>query len=226
MNARNCAVSAVGMAFCLATAVFAQAPGEAPQALPLPRVQVTVTAASSGITVSQGNGRRSIKLQEGDEKIELQERDGGKEIRLRHERKVNGEQKQDEYQAPDLETLQKQHPQAAELYRRAVERANALQVRPLLQVPAIGAEGRVLAPFSLGQSHQPPPGQGQRTIQATVKGHKVKISDRYGAHIEMAITRKVDGREQTEEHTAPDLATLKKQAPEAAALYQRLTGMN
>lgn len=226
MNAVPWAVCGVEVVFCLATAVFAQAPADVPQPLPLPRVQVSVTATSSGITVSQGNGRRSIKLQEGDEKIELQEREGGKEIRLRHERKVNGEQKQDEYQAPDLETLQKQHPQAAELYRRAVERANALQVRPLIQVPAIGPDGRVLAPFSLGQGHQPPPGQGQRTIQATVKGQKVKISDRYGAQIEIAITRNVDGKEQTEEHAAPDLATLKKQAPEAAALYQRLTGMN
>lgn len=226
MNAVYRAVCGVAVVFGLTTAAFAQAVPEVPQPLPLAPGQVSVTVSSSGITVSQANGRRSVKLQQGDETIELQEREGGKEIRLRHVRKVNGEQKQDEYQAPDLETLQKQHPQAAELYRRAVERANALQVRPLIQVPAIGPDGRVLAPFSLGQGHQPPPGQGQRTIQATIKGQKVKISDRYGAQIELAITRMVDGKEQTEEHTAPDLATLKKQAPEAAALYQRLTGMN
>uniref|UniRef100_A0A7C4LKG0 SLA1 homology domain-containing protein n=1 Tax=Schlesneria paludicola TaxID=360056 RepID=A0A7C4LKG0_9PLAN len=216
-------LAAVGVAAAQQAPPQAPPRNELPIAPAAPRVQMTI-GTSSGMTVTMSNGRRSATLREGDETIELKERDGGKEITLRHERKVNGELKKDEYQAPDLDTLKQQHPQAVELYRRIANRIQAIQIRPIGQVQGLG--GNVIAPFAYPHNQNPPPGQGRRTIHATVQGKKVQISDRYGLQIEVAVTRMVDGKEQTEQFSAPDLAALKKNSPEVAELYQRLTGTN
>jgi hypothetical protein len=202
--------------------IFIAADGLAQEPLPrapLPRAPLRPTTARTSYSISIGPGQRSITLREGDEKIELLEREEGKDITLKHERLVNGATRRDEYKAPDLDTLKKQSPDAADLYRRAVERVQ----RPArVQVP--NGIAQIGLPF--GRSVQPQPGQGNRVLTASVKGQQVRIEDRYGANIVVSITRQVDGEDKVEKFNAPDVATLKKEHPEIAALYQRLTGLN
>jgi len=194
----------------------AEEPAPKPETKPPvpPRVGLNVPATVR-LSVSSGPGRRTITVQEGDEKIELQERDNPKEITIRHERKVNGELKKDEYKAADLDALKKQHPAAADLYRRVTDRGGTRLI------PGIG-----LPPFAMPNGQPLGPGHGYRSISATVKGQRVSIEDRYGAQIEISVTRTVDGKEQADRYSAADLATLRSEHPEIAALYSRLTGQN
>lgn len=214
-------LAASAVLFCTAQAGLAQDP--VPNFQPLPRAALKPTTARTSISVSIGPGSRSITLREGDEKIELREREEGKEIKLSHERIVNGATKRDEYQAPDLETLKKQNPDAADLYRRAIEK---IQIRPAIPIRVPGPNGIAQLGLPFGRPQQPQPGQGNRVLTATVKGQQVRIEDRYGTNIEISITRTVDGKDQVDKHSAADLATLKKEHPEIAMLYQRLTGTN
>jgi hypothetical protein len=211
--------SLLAMLFFTGTATAQDTPPKS-DAPPAPARNAVATPGGSRFTMSRGNnGKRSITLQENGEKLELQETEGGKDITLRRERQVNGELKKDEYKAADLEMLKKQHPEAAELYRRLTERVAA---RP--PVPFPNPNG--FPQFAFPGAQSLPPGQGVRSLVATVKGQRVQIEDRYGTQIEIAVTRTVDGKEQTEKHSAPDIATLKKDRPELAALYGRLTGTN
>lgn len=184
---------------------------------PAERAAAPRNPTSSTRATIAANGQRSITFQTQDEKVEIQERDGGKEITIRHEKKVNGETKKAEYKAADLETLKKQHPEAAELYRRATER---IAVRPFPQFP------NGMPQFGFVGGPALAPGQGVRSVSATVKGQRVQIDDRYGSKIEMSVTRTVDGKDVTEKYSAADVAALKAEHPEAAALYLKITGTN
>ena len=205
-------------------AAMAQEPAPRPFT-PLPKADIQINVAGGGsilTTVPTPDGRR-LTMRDGSETIELQERNGGKDIVLKHERMVNGAPKRNDYKAPDLDTLKKQHPDAADLYRRIITRAN---VQPALPPPIRinGANGMPQFVFPGRQS--PQPGEGQRRLTAFLAGQQIKIEDRYGAQIEISVTRTVDGRSQTETHTAADLATLTNERPELAAVYRRLTGLN
>jgi hypothetical protein len=202
----------------------AQDPAPRPQPPPLPRsnIQVNITGGASVLTTVTAGDRRTLLMREGSEKIELQEREGGKEIVLRHERPVNGAMKRDEYKAADLDALKTQHADA-DLYRRITERAKNQPPRAApIRVP--GPNGALQ--FALPNRQTPQPGEGTRRLSAVVQGQRVTIDDRYGAQIEITVTKTVDGQPQTENYSAADLATLKKERPELAALYRRLTGLN
>ena len=123
----------------------------------------------------------------------------------------------------DLDALKKQNPDAADLYRRITTRANQQPV-PQPPIRVVGPNG--MPQFVFPGRQVPQPGEGQRRLTAFLSGQQIKIEDRYGAQIEISVTKTVDGQPQTESHSAVDLATLTKERPELAALYRRLTGAN
>ena len=132
--------------------------------------------------VSVINGKRQVEVQNGDEKIEINDVNG-KDIQLKHTRQVDGKAKTDEYKAADLDELKKKHPEAAKLYEKhggpnlvgGVAGAIQLQVRagvpgaPLqLQIPGFQPE---LVP---AQPNRP---AGPRTIRAEQDGRLLRRQD-------------------------------------------------
>ncbi len=65
---------------------------------------------------------------------------------------------------------------------------------------------------------------GARTIRAELDGRKIEITETDGMKIRIKLTKMVDDQEVAQEFTADDLKTLKTEHPEAAKLYEQLTG--
>lgn len=176
--------------------------------------------------VSVVNGKRHIKVQSGDEKVEIDDQNG-KDILLKHTRPVDGKEKTDEYKADDLDDLKKKHPEAARLYEKHGG-TNLVGGGIQIQVRAAGQGG---LPFQLQPRFQAEPvpvpasrPSGPRTIRADQDGRKIEITDEDGQKIRVKLTKTIDGKEVSEEYSADDLKTLKAEHPEAARLYEQLTG--
>ncbi len=178
--------------------------------------------------VSVVNGKRQIKVQNGDEKVEINDQDG-KDILLKHTRPVDGKSKTDEYKAADLDDLKKKHPEAARLYEKHSGANLGIGGGGIqIQMRAAGAGG---VPLQLQPRFQvepvPAPSNrpaGPRTIRAEQDGRKIEITDENGEKIRVKMTKTIDGKEVSQEFSADDLKSLKAEHPEAAKLYEQLTG--
>ena len=148
---------------------------------------------------------------------------------MKHTRPVDGKAKTDEYKAADLDDLKKKHPEAAKLYEKHAGAALALGGGGIqIQMRAAGAGG---APFQFQPRFnvEPvpvPPNRpaGPRTIRTEQDGRKIEITDEDGQKIRVKMTKTIDGKEVSQEFSADDLKTLKAEHPEAAKLYEQLTG--
>jgi hypothetical protein len=188
-------------------------------------------AGGQSVKISVTNNKRHIESQNGDEKVEITDI-AGKDIELKHTRTVDGKSKTDEYKAADLDELKKKHPEAAKLYEKhAANNLNfggaggaggAIQ----LQVRAGAVPG---GPFQIEAPNFQSPGSlsqptGPRTIRAELDGRKIEITDEDGMKIRVKLIKLVDGKEVSQEFSADNLKLLKSEHPQAAALYEQLTG--
>lgn len=198
--------------------VSAQPPAPPPQQAPIRGAIRGVTTKSFSIT----NGQRKISVTQDDETVVIEDKDE-KDIVVRQTKLVNGEKKTEEFRAPDLDTLKKNHPAAAELYRKHTEGVqNAAQMRAQLQqqIQQRLNGGDLFGMPRNGLSRR---GQGTRQITSSSKGQTIEIEDRYGEKIVIKITdrRSTDAKTRTIE--ADDLSDLEAKDTEAAGHYKRLT---
>jgi hypothetical protein len=173
--------------------------------------------------------KRHIEAVAGDEKVEITDTKG-KDIELKHTRQVDGKSKTDEFKADDLDDLKKKHPDAAKLYEKYAAGPNlgfggGIQ----MQIGGIGAPRPVQLPRPVPGFRpelNPTPNQtdGARTIRAELDGRKIEVTETDGMKIRVKLTKMVDDKEVAEEFSADDLKTLKAEHPEAAKLYEQLTG--
>lgn len=204
------------------------APGNQPQIQINGQLFGGLGGQNQTMEVSVVNGKRQIKVQNGDEKIEINDQDG-KDILLKHTRPVDGKAKTDEYKAADLDDLKKKHPEAARLYEKHSGANFGIGGGGIqIQMRAAGANG---IPLQLQPRFQvepvPAPSNrpaGPRTIRTEQDGRKIEITDENGEKIRVKMTKTIDGKEVSQEFSADDLKTLKAEHPEAAKLYEQLTG--
>jgi len=204
--------------------VFSTAPVWS-QDLPLPRVQPRANPFGGMSKSVQTNGeRRRITVTQNGETIEIEDV-ADKKISIRHTRTVNGEKKTDSYDAPDFETLKKNHPDAAELYKKHTEGVlNAAQLRAQAQAQLqlrIANGGQFPGPGS-GQR----PGQGSRQVMSTSRKQIVEIEDQYGMNIVVRLTDRSAADAPVRKIEAANLAELEEKDAEAAGHYKRLIGGN
>ncbi len=172
---------------------------------------------NQNVQVKIVNGDRTIQIRNGDEQVEIRDRNG-KDIAVKHTRPIEGKAKTDEYKGADLDDLKKKHPDGAKLYEKyAAGNAIPGNVVPQIQIQAANGAFRVGNPVG---SSSP----GPRTIRADFDDRKVEIVDEDGRQIRVRITKTADGKETTEEFSADDLKQLRDEHPEAARLYEKLTG--
>ena len=197
------------------TSLLAQAP-------PPPRIQPRGNAVGGMSKSVQLSGQqRKIAVAENGESIAIEDT-GDKNITIRHTRTVNGEKKTETYQAPDLETLKKNHPDAAELYRKHTEGVlNAAQMQAQLQAQLqlrIANGGQFPGPGNLS----PRPGTGSRQLMSSTRKQTVEIEDQYGENIVVRITDRTASEPQVRKIEAKNLAELEERDAEAAGHYKRL----
>lgn len=195
------------------------------QDLPLPRIQPRGNAFGGMSKSVQTNGeRRRITVTQNGETIEIEDV-AEKKITIRHTRTVNGEKKTDSYEAPDFEALKKNHPDAAELYRKHTEGVlNAAQMRAQMQAQLqlqIANGGQFPGPAS-GQR----PGQGSRQVMSTSRKQIIEIEDQYGTNIVVRLTDRSAADAPVRKIEARNLAELEEKDAEAAGHYKRLIGGN
>ncbi len=201
--------------------VSAQAPAPPP-----PQIQLRATI-NGGLnkSVQIAGNQRKITVTQGDETIAIEDANEKNNV-IRRTRTVNGEKKTEEFKAPDLETLKKNHPDVAELYRKHTEgvlNGEKMQAQLQLQLQQRLNGGD---PFGVPRNALPRRGQGTRKITSTAKGKTIEIEDRYGEKIVMKITDKKSRDPQMRTIEAEDLAELTTKDAEAAGHYKRLTAEN
>ncbi|MEK6260690.1 MAG: hypothetical protein AABP62_18985 [Planctomycetota bacterium] len=179
--------------------------------------------ANQSVRIKVVNGDRTIEAQDGDEKVEIRDKNG-KEIELKHTRPVDGKAKTDEYKAADLDDLKTKHPEAAKLYQKYAPGngiAGGAAVRIQIQAGPGGLRaGQVQpAPTEFG-----PASPGPRTIRAQLDDRKIEITDDDGRKIRVKITKTIDGKEAAESFSADNLKELKAEHPDVAKLYEKYTG--
>lgn len=206
----------IGLTFALLpTIVLAQAP-------PPPRIQPR--GQLDGKTTQFNGPQRKITVTQNDETIAIEDT-AGKNITVRRTRTVNGEKKTETFQAPDVETLKKNHPDAAELYRKHTDdelTAAQMQARLQAQMQARIANGGQFVPPTFMQR----PGQGSRQLMSSSRGKTVEIEDQYGENIKVRIIDKRSGEPKVREVEAKNPTELQERDAEAAGHYKRLTGDN
>ena len=174
--------------------------------------------------VTNNNGNRTIEIENGDEKIVIKDVNG-KDIELKHTRPVDGKSKTDEFKADDLDDLKKKHPEAAKLYEKHAGAGNLIPGGGAggIQIQINGGGGflQVQPRF---QAELAPRPSGPRTIRSELDGRKIEVSDEDGKKIRVKLIKVVDGKDVAQEFSADDLKTLKAEHPEAAKLYEQLTG--
>ncbi|MBS0205446.1 MAG: hypothetical protein JSS49_21285 [Planctomycetes bacterium] len=168
------------------------------------------------------NGNRTIEVQNGDEKIEIKDVNG-KKIELKHTRPVDGKSKTDEYKADDLDDLKKKHPEAAKLYEKHSGAGNLIPGAGGIRFQINGGGGFLQVQPGLPVEFAPRQ-TGPRTIRSELDGRKIEVSDENGQKIRVKLTKVVDGKDVSQEFSADDLKTLQAEHPEAARLYEQLTG--
>jgi len=211
---------------------------KAQAARPAAGIQINGQMLGGGVStrVSIVNGVRHVEYQAGEEKIEIDDTNG-KKIELKHTRPVDGMSKTDVYKADDFDDLKKNHPEAAKLYEKAGGKPGALgggviefRVGPAVPgVPGVpGAPGgpalRLVPAVPGGLESTPSATAAPRVIRSEMNGRTIEIRDEDGRRIRVKLTKDVDGKPVSQEFSADDLPTLKGEHPEAAQLYEQLTG--
>ncbi len=189
-----------------------------PPAPPPPQIQIRTGFNINGSRSVQINGQsRKISVSEKDETIIIEDT-AGKNIKIRRIRTVDGQKKTEEFQAPDADTLKKNHPDIADIYRKHVEGAIQLQI----QVPA-PQRMNPGDPFGIPRNGLSRRGQGTRQITSSSKGKTVEIDDHYGEKIVIKITDRRSAEPKTRTIEADNLEDLETKDAEAAEHYRRLT---
>jgi hypothetical protein len=180
--------------------------------LPAPKVHIEVQGVVQNQTmqISIVNGQRQITVKRNDEQIEIHDTEG-KKIRVKHTRKVNGKEVTDIYEAEDLPTLEKKHPEGAKLYKE-LGKQNQIQIAPA-QANVIRFGGNVAGST-----------MGVRNIRAIVGQQRVEVSEENGKQIKVSITPREPADAPAEEFKADSLEDLRRQSAEAAELFERLAG--
>lgn len=209
-------------ALTLLTAVAGVISAQPPVPLP-PRIQIN--GATRGVVTksfSISGDQRKISVTQDGETIAIEDK-AGKDITVRRTREVNGEKKSEEFKAPDIDTLKKNHPEAAELYNKHIEGVQtAEQARAQLQIQ-IQQRLNGGDPFGMPRNGLSRRGQGTRQITSTSKGKLIEIDDRYGEKIVIKITDQRSAEPKTRTIEADDLSDLEAKDAEAARHYKRLT---
>jgi hypothetical protein len=107
----------------------------------------------------------------------------------------------------------------AEVVTRAQNLIKRIEVRPVPGPDPHGPNGGVHA-SRIRLSVQ----DGNRVFDVTDSGRDVRIVQEPGGGITMSVTGLVDGKRVTEEYSAADAEELKRENPEAFALYEQWTG--
>lgn len=191
-----------------------------------------VFGGNKSISINANGDRQRIVIKDGDETLEIADQ-AGKEIEVTQSRLVNGQLKTETHKAKDLEELRKVSPDAAKQYEqyRVAQNIVVKGAGGALRMQIRAGAGNVADP---GPLPPPPPVPGElleaasetqaRTIQSEQLGQKVEITDIAGKNIKVKLTRITEGREEVRVYAADDLKSLKTSHPEAAALYEQLTG--
>lgn len=200
-------------------------PAMAQPPAPPPPVQIPIRATIRG-TVSKATqfsgDQRKISVTQDGETIVIEDK-AEKNITVRRTRMVDGEKKTEEFKAPDFDTLKKNHPDAAELYRKHTDGVqNAQQMRAQIQIQ-IQQRLNNGNPFDLPRNGLARRGQGTRQIMSSSKGKSIEIEDHYGEKIVIKITDQRSAEPKTRTIEAEDLSDLETKDAEAAGHYKRLT---
>ena len=186
-------------------------------------VQINGGGARQRVHIKVTNGERTIEVQNGDEKIEIHDKNG-KDIELKHTRPVDGKAKTDEFKGADLDDLRKKHPDAAKLYEKYAP-ANGIVGGAAAQIQIQAGPGLLRGgPLQLTPTEFGPTPPGPRTIRAQLDDRKIEITDEDGRKIRVKITKTIDGKETAELFSADDLKELKAEHPDVAKLYEKYTG--
>jgi hypothetical protein len=95
--------------------------------------QIQIAAGGGGrvVQVQQNNNGRTIKVTEGDKKVEIQDDGKGGDIKIEATEKVEGKDKTEKYEAKNLEELKKNHPEGAKLYEKYSQNGGGIQIRAI-----------------------------------------------------------------------------------------------
>jgi hypothetical protein len=198
------------------TVLVAQGPPPAAELIQLRGTPEGTTTRS----VRMNGQQRRISVTQKDETITIEDT-AAKNITLKRTRVVNGEKKTETFQAPDVETLKKNHPEAAELYgKHAGDAAKDAQLQAQLQLRLNNGGQFGATPFV------PRAGQGSRQLMSSSRGKTIEIEDQYGENIKVRITEKGSPEPKVRNVEAKNLAELEQRDTEAAGHYKRLTADN
>jgi hypothetical protein len=149
---------------------------------------------------------------------------GNRQIVVKVTEKVNGKDKTTEYKATTSADLRIKHKPIYDLYARHIGKAQLMIVGPNnaaipVQAPGanIGFGARVGGARVISHTVN-----GQRTT--TIReagGRRIVLQDNNGKDIEVTITETANGKHQTTQVKAKDLAELKKKNAEAGRIYEK-----
>lgn len=178
-----------------------------------PTVLKAGEAQAVSVSVADNNGDRKIEIQEPGRKVTMRDQ-RGKQIGITVKQDIEHGARTERVDAADMDSLKKIAPELAKL---AEQYAGGVVANPAAQIRVQALNGRI------GRNVQPVPA-GPRKISGEHNGGRVVIRDENGKKITMTITKTVDGKEETQEIKAEDLADLKKQNAELAEVYEKLAG--
>ena len=92
-----------------------------------------------------GNGNKSIDVNENGKKTHIEEDNNGIEIKVTE--KVNGQEKSDTYKAKDADELKKKYPEAAKIYDKYAQNGGFGQIQ--IQAQAIPIQGGIMPAIPL-----------------------------------------------------------------------------
>jgi hypothetical protein len=155
------------------------------------------------------DGKRAVDVEAAGRKVRIEEVRGGK-ITVRVTETVDGQERTTETVAENPADLLRKDRGAYELYlKHLLGPGRALAA-------GINAGVRTRAQMSVHNGH--------RRVRVEENDRVTEIEDHHGRQIQIRITETVAGEETTREIAAEDLAQLREQNPDAAAVYERWTG--
>lgn len=119
-------------------------------------------ARGTSVNTRTVNGRREIRVDEGDRQMQFTDQDG-KEIKVRITETVDGKEKTTELEAKDLEDLKQKHPEAAKVFDRHANARNRAAARLGVNVP------RAVNPFEQVRGDQERRKAAIKTLEKTQK---------------------------------------------------------
>jgi|GEM_PF-5439433 len=177
------------------------------------------------------DGIRTLAVIDGEEQIEIRDA-GGKDIMIKHTRRVAGQLKTDEYQAENVAALRMKSAEAATLYQKYMAAEPQLQPggrlqlgAPLPNMPNVrrGAPRQVLDDVFVDEFE--PSRHGPRKIRFDFDDRKFEIYDGPDAAIRIKISSTVEGKTVAEEFKANNIYQFRHAHPELYQLYAKYTGV-